>query len=117
MSAFSTSPGTRDILAPDAARWRLFQEVFADVVEQAGYGYMIPPMFEDLGVFLRLGEATDVVTKEMYDFEDKGGRRVAPRPAHPARACRASVQHRPTTPRQVRSAGPNFRYEKPHQGR
>ena len=117
MSAFSTSPGTRDILAPDAARWRLFQEVFADVVEQAGYGYMIPPMFEDLGVFLRLGEATDVVTKEMYDFEDKGGRRVALRPEQTASVCRAFVQHRPTTPWKVWYAGPNFRYEKPQQGR
>ena len=117
MSAFSTSPGTRDILAPDAARWRLFQEVFSDVVEQAGYGYMIPPMFEDLGVFLRLGEATDVVTKEMYDFEDKGGRRVALRPEQTASVCRAFVQHRPTTPWKVWYAGPNFRYEKPQQGR
>ena len=117
MSAFSTSPGTRDILAPDAARWRLFQEVFADVVEEAGYGYMIPPMFEDLGVFLRLGEATDVVTKEMYDFEDKGGRRVALRPEQTASVCRAFVQHRPTTPWKVWYAGPNFRYEKPQQGR
>jgi len=117
VSAFSTSPGTRDILAPDAARWRLFQEVFADVVEQAGYGYMIPPMFEDLDVFLRLGEATDVVTKEMYDFEDKGGRRVALRPEQTASVCRAFVQHRPTTPWKVWYAGPNFRYEKPQQGR
>lgn len=117
MSAFSTSPGTRDILAPDAARWRLFQEVFANVVEDAGYGYMIPPIFEDLGVFLRLGEATDVVTKEMYDFEDKGGRRVALRPEQTASVCRAFVQHRPTTPWKVWYAGPNFRYEKPQQGR
>ena len=117
MSSFSTSPGTRDILAPDAARWRKFQDVFAGVVEEAGYGLIIPPMFEDLGVFLRLGEATDVVTKEMYDFEDKGGRRVALRPEQTASVCRAFVQHRPTTPWKVWYAGPNFRYEKPQQGR
>ncbi|MEN9300834.1 MAG: histidyl-tRNA synthetase [Actinomycetota bacterium] len=78
---------------------------------------MIPPMFEDLGVFLRLGESTDVVTKEMYDFEDKGGRRVALRPEQTASVCRAFVQHRPTTPWKVWYAGPNFRYEKPQQGR
>ena len=54
------------------------------MVEEAGYGLIIPPMFEDLGVFLRLGEATDVVTKEMYDFEDKGGRHIALRPEHTA---------------------------------
>ncbi|TSA52680.1 MAG: histidine--tRNA ligase [Actinobacteria bacterium] len=117
MSAFSTSPGTRDILAPDAARWREFQQVFATVVQDAGYCLIIPPMFEDLGVFLRLGEATEVVTKEMYDFEDKGGRRVALRPEQTASVCRAFVEHRPTTPWKVWYSGPNFRYEKPQQGR
>ncbi len=117
MTEFNTSPGTRDILAPDAARWRAFQSVFADVVELAGYEFMIPPMFEDLGVFLRLGESTEVVTKEMYDFEDKGGRRIALRPEQTASVCRAFVEHRPTTPWKVWYAGPNFRYEKPQQGR
>lgn len=117
MTVFSTSPGTRDILAPDAGRWRQFQEVFASVVQDAGYQLIIPPMFEDLGVFLRLGEATEVVTKEMYDFEDKGGRRVALRPEQTASVCRAFVEHRPTTPWKVWYAGPNFRYEKPQQGR
>jgi histidyl-tRNA synthetase len=104
-------------LAPDAARWRQFQEVFAAVVQDAGYQLIIPPMFEDLGVFLRLGEATEVVTKEMYDFEDKGGRRIALRPEQTASVCRAFVEHRPTTPWKVWYSGPNFRYEKPQQGR
>jgi histidyl-tRNA synthetase len=117
VTVFSTSPGTRDILAPDAARWRQFQEEFASVVQNAGYQLIIPPMFEDLGVFLRLGEATEVVTKEMYDFEDKGGRRVALRPEQTASVCRAFVEHRPTTPWKVWYSGPNFRYEKPQQGR
>lgn len=117
MTEFSTSPGTRDILAPHAARWRAFQAVFAEVVEDAGYNFIIPPMFEDLGVFLRLGESTEVVTKEMYDFEDKGGRRIALRPEQTASVCRAFVEHRPTTPWKVWYAGPNFRYEKPQQGR
>lgn len=117
MNPFATSPGTRDVLPPDAARWRAFQGVFAEVALRHGYQYMIPPMFEDLGVFLRLGEATDVVTKEMYDFEDKGGRRVALRPEQTASVCRAFVQHRPVTPWKVWYAGPNFRYEKPQQGR
>lgn len=117
MTQFSTSPGTRDILGADAARWRAFQQAFANVVEPAGYGHIIPPMFEELGVFLRLGEATEVVTKEMYDFEDKGGRRVALRPEQTASVCRAFVEHRPVTPWKVWYAGPNFRYEKPQQGR
>ena len=117
MPEFKTSPGTRDILAPDSARWRAFQEVFARAVEAAGYSYIIPPMFEDLDVFLRLGEATEVVTKEMYDFHDKGGRHVALRPEQTASVCRAFVEHRPTTPWKVWYSGPNFRYEKPQQGR
>ena len=74
-------------------------------------------MFEDLGVFLRLGDATDVVTKEMYDFEDKGGRRIALRPEHTAGICRAFAQHRPTTPWKVWYSGSNFRYEKAQAGR
>jgi len=114
---FKTSPGTRDILAPHSTRWRAFQELFAETVESAGYDYIIPPMFEDLDVFLRLGEATEVVTKEMYDFHDKGGRHVALRPEQTASVCRAFVEHRPTAPWKVWYSGPNFRYEKPQQGR
>jgi histidyl-tRNA synthetase len=107
----------RDILAPESARWRAFTQVFAEVVEAAGYGQIIPPMMEDLGVFTRIGEATDVVTKEMYDFEDKGGRRVALRPEQTASVCRAFVEHRPQTPWKAWYSGPNFRYEKPQRGR
>lgn len=117
MPSFQTSPGTRDILPPQAGRWRAFSAQFADIVESAGYECIIPPMFEDLGVFLRLGDATDVVTKEMYDFEDKGGRRVALRPEHTAGICRAFAQHRPTTPWKVWYSGSNFRYEKAQAGR
>lgn len=117
MPQFHTSPGTRDILPPQSGRWRALNAVFAGIVESAGYELVIPPMFEDLGVFLRLGDATDVVTKEMYDFEDKGGRRIALRPEHTAGICRAFVQHRPTTPWKVWYSGSNFRYEKAQAGR
>jgi histidyl-tRNA synthetase len=117
MAEFQTSPGTRDILHPDSARWRTFTARFSAAAEAAGFHQIIPPMFEDLGVFKRLGEVTDVVTKEMYDFMDKGGRHVALRPEHTASVCRAFVQHRPTLPWLVWYAGPNFRYEKAQQGR
>jgi histidyl-tRNA synthetase len=117
MPAFQTSPGTRDILPPDSGRMRRMVEIFADLVERAGYGYVIPPMFEDLGVFQRIGDATDIVTKEMYDFVDKGGRHVALRPELTASIVRAYVQHRPPTPWKVWFAGPSFRYEKPQRGR
>ena len=107
----------RDILAPESARWRAFTGVFADVVESAGYQQIIPPMMEDLGVFSRIGGATDVVSKQMYDFVDKGERHVALRPEQTASVCRAFVQHRPATPWKAWYSGPNFRYEKPQRGR
>lgn len=107
----------RDILAPESGRWRAFTSVFADVVEPAGYQLIIPPLMEDLAVFSRIGEATDVVTKEMYDFIDKGDRHVALRPEQTASVCRAFVQHRPVTPWKTWYSGPNFRYEKPQRGR
>jgi histidyl-tRNA synthetase len=107
----------RDILPPESARWRRFTAVFADVVEAAGYGQIIPPLLEDIGVFSRIGEATDVVTKEMYDFVDKGDRHVALRPEWTASVCRAFVEHHPLTPWKTWYSGPNFRYEKPQRGR
>jgi histidyl-tRNA synthetase len=107
----------RDILPPESARWRRFNQIFADVVEQAGYGQLITPLLEDLGVFTRIGDATDVVTKEMYDFVDKGERHIALRPEMTASVCRAFAEHRPTTPWKVWYTGSNFRYEKPQRGR
>ncbi len=117
MPDFQTSPGMRDILAPESARWRALNEVFAEVAGLAGYELIVPPLMEDLGVFTRIGEATDVVTKEMYDFVDKGDRHVALRPEQTASVCRAFVQHRPVTPWKAWYSGPNFRYEKPQRGR
>jgi histidyl-tRNA synthetase len=107
----------RDILPPESGRWRRFTDVFADVVERAGYGQIITPLLEDLGVFTRIGEATDVVTKEMYDFVDKGERHIALRPEMTASVCRAFAEHRPTVPWKVFYSGSNFRYEKPQRGR
>ena len=107
----------RDILPPESARWRRFTDLFATVVEAAGYGQLIPPLLEDLGVFTRIGAATDVVAKEMYDFVDKGERHVALRPEQTASVCRAFAEHRPVTPWKAWYSGPNFRYEKPQRGR
>ncbi len=107
----------RDILPPESGRWRRFTDVFVDVVERAGYGQIVTPLLEDLGVFTRIGDATDVVTKEMYDFVDKGERHIALRPEMTASVCRAFAEHRPTVPWKVFYSGSNFRYEKPQRGR
>ncbi|MGY6502316.1 MAG: histidine--tRNA ligase [Acidimicrobiales bacterium] len=117
-SAFSAPKGTRDVLAPESGRWAALVARFAVAADRAGYGLVLSPMFEDLDVFQRVGEATDIVTKEMYDFEDKGGRRLALRPEGTASVVRAFVQHRPTeVPWKAWYAAPNFRYERPQAGR
>ena len=90
---------------------------FATIVGRAGYGLVVSPVFEDVGVFQRVGEATDVVRKEMYDFEDKGGRHLALRPEGTAPVVRAWVQHRPPLPFKAWYAAPNFRYEHAQAGR
>ena len=117
MPEFQTSPGMRDILPAESSRWRRFVETFAEVVEGAGYGQVMSPLLEDLGVFQRIGVATEVVSKEMYDFVDKGGRHIALRPELTASICRAFVQHHPLTPWKIWYTGSMFRYEKPQRGR
>lgn len=109
--------GTRDVLPPESARWEALVGRFAEHVHRAGYGLVQSPMFEDVGVFQRVGEATEIVSKEMYDFEDKGGRHIALRPEGTASICRAFVQHRPPVPWKVWYAAPTFRYERPQAGR
>ncbi len=104
-------------MAPDTDRMREFVSVFADEASKAGFGQIIPPMFEDIGVFNRLGSETDVVAKELYDFQDKGDRHIALRPEHTASVCRIFAERRPLTPWRTWYSGPNFRYDKPQKGR
>ena len=117
MAQFQTSPGMRDVLPPESARRRAFVEMFAEIAGAAGYGEVTTPLLEDYGVFARVGDATDLVQKEMYRFTDNGGRDVALRPEFTAAVCRAFVEHRPATPWKVWSGGPLLRYERPQRGR
>ncbi|MEX0767286.1 MAG: histidine--tRNA ligase, partial [Microthrixaceae bacterium] len=114
---FQALRGMRDILPPESARRRELTAQFIEHCELAGYQEVVPPLLEDLGVFLRVGEATDVVTKEMYDFVDKDQTRIALRPEMTAGVMRAFVQHRPVLPWKVWYAGTNFRHERPQKGR
>jgi histidyl-tRNA synthetase len=114
---FRAPIGTQDVLPPQSARWQALVAAFAGVAERFGYGLVHGPLFEDLGVFQRLGAGTDVVRKEMYDFHDKGDRHLALRPEATASVVRAFVQHRPPTPWQVWCVTPVFRYERPQAGR
>ncbi len=114
---FRAPIGTQDVLPPASARWQALIATFAGVAERFGYGLVHGPLFEDLGVFQRLGAGTDVVRKEMYDFHDKGDRHMALRPEATASVARAFVQHRPPTPWKVWCVTPAFRYERPQAGR
>jgi histidyl-tRNA synthetase len=105
------------VLPADSGPWEALLASFAQVVEGGGYGLIITPTFEDIAVFKRVGESTDIVRKEMYDFEDKGGRHVALRPEVTASVARAFIQHRPVTPWKAWYAGSNFRFERQQAGR
>ena len=71
MSAFKAPVGTHDVLPPESERWARLVAGFAAHVGRAGYGLLQRPIFEEIGVFRPVGEGTDVVSKEMYDFLDK----------------------------------------------
>ncbi len=110
--------GTHDVLWPESTRWEALLAAFAATVEGAGYGLAHTPIFEDVRVFRRgIGEGSDVVGKEMYEFEDRGGRALALRPEGTAPLVRAFVQHRPSLPWKAWYATPAFRYERPQAGR
>ena len=110
--------GTHDVLWPESTRWEALLALFAAHAERAGYGLAHTPIFEDVKVFRRgTGEGSDVVGKEMYEFEDKGGRALALRPEGTAPLVRAWVQHRPPLPWKAWYATPAFRYESPQSGR
>jgi len=117
---FTAPKGTRDVLPPESSRQRALIDVFAQQCALAGYGQIVSPMFEELAVFKRLGESTDVVTKEMFNFFDKkveNPTEFALRPELTASVVRAYVQHRPAPPWKVWYEGPQFRYERPQAGR
>jgi histidyl-tRNA synthetase len=109
--------GTHDVLPPESHRWAALVAAFARRASRFGFDLVITPIFEHLEVFQRVGESTDVVRKEMYEFEDKGGRRLALRPEGTAPVVRSFVQHRPPVPWKVWYVAPHFRYERPQKGR
>ena len=116
---FKAPTGTRDVLPPESDRWQALVAHVATMAARAGYGLIQSPMFEEIGVFARVGEGTDLVRKEMYDFIDKGDRHLALRPEGTASVVRAFIQHAQGEPKpwKVWYAAPSFRYERPQSGR
>ena len=113
--------GVADILPEDEPYWDWVRAVAARIAESYGYSRIDPPIFEHAGVWLRPGaEGTDVVEKEIYLFEDRGGDKLALRPEITAGVVRAYIQHgMASRPQPVRLyyVGPVFRYDRPQAGR
>jgi histidyl-tRNA synthetase len=120
-SRFQVPRGTYDLLPEEAAlRRRIVSEARA-LAEGAGFGQIETPVFEDSELFVRtVGEATDIVSKEMYTFEDRSGRSLTLRPEGTAPVCRAYIEHgmhKLPQPVKLWYEGPMFRYEAPQAGR
>src|SRR5271157_4381476 len=112
--------GTHDLIGEEQRRHRHVVETARSVAATYGFDEWSTPVFEDTHVFSRsLGETSDIVTKEMYTFEDRGGDSITLRPENTAGVCRALVTNGLTQslPQKVFYAGPMFRYERPQKGR
>ena len=118
---FKVPRGTFDVL-PEQQRVReRVQAVSRRRLEAAGYGHIDTPIFEDTDLFARgVGESTDIVQKQMFTFEDQGGRSLTLRPEATASVCRAYLEHgmqKLAQPVKLWTDGPFFRHERPQAGR
>jgi histidyl-tRNA synthetase len=113
--------GTSDILPQEQAYWRYVEQKAIDVCQLYGYERIDVPTFEDAGLFSRsVGEGTDIVEKEMYTFEDRGGNKITLIPEGTASICRAYVEHglhNLPQPVKLYYIASVFRYERPQAGR
>ena len=120
-SAFSAPKGVPDYVPPESAQFVAVRDGLLTAARRAGYGDVELPIFEDTALFARgVGESTDVVSKEMYTFADRGDRSVTLRPEGTAGVVRAVIEHgldRGALPIKLCYAGPFFRYERPQAGR
>ena len=113
--------GTKDILPDSSYVWQFLESKFREVTSLFAYDEMRTPIFEKTEVFLRsIGEETDIVNKEMYIFEDKGGESLTLRPEETAALVRAAIQNTLLNKSNLLKAwyfGPYFRYGRPQKGR
>ncbi|HKH23089.1 MAG TPA: histidine--tRNA ligase [Solirubrobacterales bacterium] len=118
---FKAPRGTFDVLPEDAPVRRRIEEVSARVLETAGYRRIEVPIFEETDLFARgVGESTDIVQKQMFSFEDQGGRSLTLRPEATASVCRAYLEHgmqKLAQPVKLWTDGAFFRHERPQAGR
>ena len=91
---FQAPRGTEDVLPEEQNYWRYFQLKAEEIARRFGYDRIDTPIFEDAKLFVRsVGEATDIVEKETYTFEDRGGDLLTLRPEGTAPVCRAYLEH------------------------
>ncbi|MBQ9354560.1 MAG: histidine--tRNA ligase, partial [Clostridia bacterium] len=113
--------GTADVLPNESYRWQYIEKVMLSTARLFGYREIRVPVFEHTEVFSRnVGDTTDVVQKEMYTFDDKGGRSITLRPELTAGVARSSIEHGliyDALPEKVCYIGGCYRYEKPQAGR
>ncbi|MEW1718808.1 histidine--tRNA ligase [Streptomyces sp. NPDC093109] len=122
MSTFQAPKGTYDLLPPVSATFLAVREAISAPLRNSGYGYIETPGFENVELFSRgVGESTDIVSKEMYAFETKGGDRLALRPEGTASVLRAALEanlHKAgNLPVKLWYSGSYYRYERPQKGR
>ncbi|MED5404529.1 MAG: histidine--tRNA ligase [Chloroflexota bacterium] len=121
MTSFQAPRGTADHLPQEQKYWRYIESKATDVAARFGFGRIDTPTFEDSNLFIRsVGEGTDIVEKEMYTFDDRGGDSITLRPEGTAPVCRAYLEHgMHNLPQPVRMYYfcPVFRYERPQAGR
>ena len=120
-SALAAPKGVPDYFPPDSRVFTAVRDTLIRAADRAGYSPIELPVFEDTTLFARgVGESTDVVSKEMYTFADRGGRSVTLRPEGTAGVMRAVIEHgldRGPLPVKLVYSGPFFRYERPQAGR
>ncbi len=120
MPALQPVRGTQDLLPDDQRRHRIVTDTARQIAERYGYAEIATPIFEFTEVFSRpIGEATDIVQKEMYTFLDRGGEEITLRPEYTAGIVRAIISNGLTQslPLKLFASGPMFRYERPQKGR
>lgn len=117
---FQAPKGVSEYVPPRSNAFAWVRSTLESSISSAGYQLLELPIFEDTDLFARIGASTDVVSKEMYTFEDRGGRSITLRPEGTVGALRAINEHgldRGSLPAKVYYCGPFFRAERPQKGR